>query len=58
MDTKELKTPYYIFYADEFILNYKNLKESMQAVYEDYQIAYSFKTNYTPVVCNLSLIHI
>ena len=53
MDTKELKTPYYIFYADEFILNYKNLKESMQAVYEDYQIAYSFKTNYTPVVCNL-----
>ena len=47
MDTKELKTPYYIFYADEFILNYKNLKVSMQAVYEDYQIAYSFKTNYT-----------
>lgn len=53
MSSKELKTPYYMFYADEFIKNYKNLENSMKAIYENYQIAYSFKTNYTPAVCSL-----
>ena len=53
MSSKELKTPYYMFYADEFIKNYKDLENSMKAVYENYQIAYSFKTNYTPTVCSL-----
>lgn len=53
MSSKELKTPYYMFYADEFIKNYKDLENSMKAVYENYQIAYSFKTNYTPAVCSL-----
>ncbi len=53
MSSKELKTPYYMFYADEFIKNYKDLENSMKAIYENYQIAYSFKTNYTPAVCSL-----
>lgn len=53
MGSKEFKTPYYMFYADEFIKNYKDLENSMKAVYENYQIAYSFKTNYTPAVCSL-----
>ena len=53
MSSKELKTPYYMFYADEFINNYKDLENSMKAIYENYQIAYSFKTNYTPAVCSL-----
>lgn len=53
MDIEELKTPYYIFYADEFINNYHDLENTMKSVYENYQIAYSFKTNYTPVVCNI-----
>ena len=43
MSSKELKTPYYMFYADEFIKNYKDLENSMKAIYENYQIAYSFR---------------
>lgn len=53
MDDKNLKTPYYMFYADEFINNYRDLENAMKSVYENYQIAYSFKTNYTPIVCDL-----
>lgn len=53
MNINEIKTPYYIFYADEFIENYHDLDESMKAVYPNYQIAYSFKTNYTPAVCSI-----
>ena len=47
----ELKTPYYMFYADEFAENYKKLESAFQSIYPKYQIAYSFKTNYTPAVC-------
>lgn len=50
---KEAKTPYYVFYADEFIQNYHDLENSMKEIYSNYQIAYSFKTNYTPAVCRL-----
>lgn len=53
MDMNEIKTPYYIFYADEFIENYHDLEDAMKSVYKNYQIAYSFKTNYTPAVCSL-----
>lgn len=50
-----LTTPYYLFYADEFIANYHDLLSSFRAIYPDYQIAYSFKTNYTPAVCRIVL---
>ena len=53
MNTDDLKTPYYMFYANEFIENYHDLDDSMKAIYPKYQIAYSFKTNYTPAVCSL-----
>lgn len=53
METKELKTPYYMFYANDFINNYYDLENSMRDIYDNYQVAYSFKTNYTPAVCNL-----
>ena len=53
MTANELDTPYYVFYANEFIDNYRDLENSMKAVYPNYQIAYSFKTNYTPAVCSL-----
>lgn len=53
MNLDKIKTPYYIFYADDFINNYHELETSMKSVYENYKIAYSFKTNYTPAVCNL-----
>ena len=50
-----LPTPYYLFYADEFIANYHDLLSCFRAIYPDYQIAYSFKTNYTPAVCRIIL---
>lgn len=53
MTIKDLKTPYYIFYANEFVKNFYELENSMKAIYSNYQIAYSFKTNYTPAVCSL-----
>lgn len=49
----ELKTPYYMFYADEFAENYKKLEKAFQSIYPKYQIAYSFKTNYMPAVCEM-----
>lgn len=48
-----MQTPYYVFYADEFIKNYHSLEDSFKKIYPNYQISYSFKTNYTPAVCKL-----
>ena len=33
--------------------NYRRLEETFRKVYPNYQISYSYKTNYTPFVCNL-----
>ena len=49
------KTPYYVLNADAFIENYNCLETAFRAIYPNYQIAYSFKTNYTPAVCRLVL---
>ncbi len=46
-------TPYYHFNADSFVENYKELETTFRAIYPKYQIGYSFKTNYTPAVCEL-----
>lgn len=48
-----MKTPYYLFYADDFILNYIDLEKAFTNIYPFYRVAYSFKTNYTPAVCKL-----
>ena len=48
-----MDTPYYIFYADEFIKNYHELENAFRNIYPYYQIAYSFKTNYVPAVCQI-----
>lgn len=50
-----INTPYYLFSADDFINNYLSLKSAFCNYYPDYQIAYSFKTNYTPAVCKIVL---
>ena len=46
-------TPFYIFDEKGFIDNYRLLEETFKAVYPNYQICYSYKTNYTPFVCDL-----
>ena len=46
-------TPFYLFDEKGFVNNYKKLEETFQKVYPNYQISYSYKTNYTPFVCLL-----
>lgn len=53
MSKNEFQTPYYVFYADDFVDNYHELENAFRDIYPKYQIAYSFKTNYTPAVCEL-----
>lgn len=46
-------TPFYIFDEKAFIHNYKQLERTFKAVYPNYQVSYSYKTNYTPELCKL-----
>lgn len=48
---KVQKTPFYIFEQQEFINNYRHLEQAFREIYPNYQIAYSYKTNYTPFIC-------
>lgn len=49
----EHRTPFYIFDERGFIENYNKLENTFQSIYPNYHISYSYKTNYTPYVCNL-----
>lgn len=49
--TVKYKTPFYIFEQKAFEDNYKHLLNAFRNVYPNYQIAYSYKTNYTPFIC-------
>lgn len=46
-------SPLYIFHAAEFKKNYLELLNTMRAIYPKYNIAYSYKTNYTPKIISL-----
>lgn len=46
-------TPFYLFDEQGFVDNYRKLEETFKKVYPGYQISYSYKTNYTPFVCQL-----
>ncbi|MBQ0142532.1 MAG: diaminopimelate decarboxylase [Prevotellaceae bacterium] len=46
-------TPFYLFDEKGFVDNYKKLENTFRTVYPNYQISYSYKTNYTPFVCQL-----
>ena len=48
---KKFGTPFYAFYVDEFISNYKELKDAYTEIYDNFEIAYSYKTNYMPACC-------
>lgn len=50
---KSNNTPFYIFDEKGFIDNYQLLESTFKAIYPNYQVCYSYKTNYTPYVCNL-----
>lgn len=46
-------TPFYLFDEQGFVDNYKRLEDTFRKVYPDYRISYSYKTNYTPFICQL-----
>ncbi len=51
--TEKYGSPLYIFDENAFVENYKKLLSSFRAIYPKYNIAYSYKTNYTPYICKL-----
>ncbi len=46
-------TPFYLFDETGFVENYRHLETTFRSVYPNYQISYSYKTNYTPYLCHL-----
>lgn len=50
---KEYGLPLYVFHQKEFEENYLNLLKIFQKIYPKYNIAYSYKTNYTPKICSI-----
>lgn len=50
---KQNGTPFYLFDEKGFVDNYRKLENTFKAIYPEYQISYSYKTNYTPFVCQL-----
>ncbi|MDO5787534.1 MAG: hypothetical protein Q4P09_07500 [Phascolarctobacterium sp.] len=54
---KKLKEEYgdafYLLDSEQFRKNFKELKAAFSAVYPNFNIAYSYKTNYTPKLCKI-----
>ena len=54
---KELKKEYgevfYILDSDQFRANFLELKSAFSSIYPNFNIAYSYKTNYTPKLCRI-----
>lgn len=46
-------SPLYVFNDKAFINNYNHLCEAFRKEYPNYNLGYSFKTNYTPHICKL-----
>jgi diaminopimelate decarboxylase len=44
---------FYLLNSTQFKKNFTELKESFVAIYPNFNIAYSYKTNYTPKLCRL-----
>lgn len=50
---EEYGLPLYVFCENEFEKNYRSLEKAFREIYPKYQIAYSFKTNYTPYIAKV-----
>lgn len=46
-------SPLYVFHEKAFRDNYNNLLNTIRSYYPKYNIAYSYKTNYTPRICEI-----
>lgn len=45
--------PCYVFDEEAFKENYIHLETALQSLYPNYRVAYSYKTNYAPKMCNI-----
>ncbi len=56
-DIKQLRKDYgdafYLLDSKQFKLNYSELKNAFSTIYPNFNIAYSYKTNYTPKLCKI-----
>lgn len=50
---QEYGDAFYLLDSDQFRQNYLELKEAFSDVYPHFNIAYSYKTNYTPKLCKI-----
>lgn len=50
---KEYGLPCYVFDEKAFCENYRHLETALRSSYGNYQIAYSYKTNYAPKLCSI-----
>ena len=51
---ESLQTPYYLFEENLFVHNIDRFCSVFRSVYPEFNLAYSFKTNYTPYICRLA----
>lgn len=49
----EYGSPLYVFNSEAFVNNYIELQSAFRKIYPKYTIAYSYKTNYTPRICQI-----
>ena len=50
---KKYGESFYLLDSSKFLSNYKELKKAFASIYPNFNIAYSYKTNYIPHLCNL-----
>ena len=50
---KEYGEAFYILDSEQFKTNFKELKDAFTSIYPKFNIAYSYKTNYTPKLCKI-----
>ena len=44
---------FYLLDSEQFRMNFLELKEAFSSIYPNFNIAYSYKTNYTPKICKI-----
>lgn len=44
---------FYLLDSNQFKINFQELKKSFSSIYHNFNIAYSYKTNYTPKLCKI-----
>lgn len=50
---KEYGETFYLLDSNQFRTNFLELKEAFSSIYPNFNIAYSYKTNYTPKLCKI-----